>query len=315
MHSKITCIQDVIKQNLCISCGACVSAAPVNTIELRYDHKYDMYIPVIIQPNLVDGRGDEFIVCPGKGVDLIRLSKTVSKNVETNDSYLGYIDGVWAAHSNNVGILENASSGGIMTEIASFLLSSGRVNGIITTKLDYNEKGPVPKTIIAKSIDELIECQGSKYLPVASDAILGLLPSYQGTVAFIGTPCQIEGLRMLQERNDMLRNKVRYVIGNFCGGIRNFKAMYTTIERQGIKPSNVIRFRFRGGGQPGSMMIEDSFGRIVHRPYPEFEKDTGYKKIERCRLCIDGTAELADFACGDAWNFRDFYPVITLGHY
>ena len=28
---------------------------------------------------------------------------------------------------------------------------------------------------------------------------------------------------------------------------------------------------------------------------------TGFVKLKRCRLCVDATAELADFACGDAW--------------
>ena len=191
-----------------------------------------------------------------------------------------------------------------MTEIAGHLLNSGKVNGVIATKMTYGPQGPQAQTIIVESFVELLECQGSKYMPVATNQILRLLDSYGGVVAFIGTPCQIAGLRMLQERSTVVKMKVRYVIGNFCGGFKDLRELKTIIRRQRMDPARIVRFRYRGGGQPGSMLIEDDVGRIQERPYPDYGGDTGFKKHNRCRLCIDGTAELADFACGDAWLDR-----------
>lgn len=270
---------------------------------MRYSDRYARPIPFIGQPEFGDGRGTEFEVCPGKGVDILRLSAAVSSQGASYDPKLGFVHGAWATHSNRPQVLRRASSGGIMTEIPAYLLATGRVRGVVATKLMYGAQGPFPQTIIAESLQELLECQGSKYLPIAACQILESLETYDGYVVFVGTPCQIEGLRMLQERFDFIA-KVRYVVGSFCGGVKDYRALTTTIRRQGMDPAEVVEFRHRGGGQPGSMLMEDDAGRHRQRPYPDYEADTGYPKLERCRLCIDGTAELADFACGDAWLDR-----------
>ena len=56
-----------------------------------------------------------------------------------------------------------------------------------------------------------------------------------------------------------------------------------------------------GGGQPGSMRIEDDGGHAAELPYPAYARRTGFPTHHRCRTCVDAAAELADFACGDAW--------------
>ena len=93
---------------------------------------------------------------------------------------------------------------------------------------------------------------------------------------------------------------IKFFIGNFCGGFKSYNNLNRLISMHGIKPKNVDAFRFRGGGQPGSMEIR-SGSKVVNIPYPEYVKTTGYSKLKRCHLCVDATAELADFACGDAW--------------
>ena len=49
------------------------------------------------------------------------------------------------------------------------------------------------------------------------------------------------------------------------------------------------------------MLLEDSSGKQKKLPYPNYARMTGVVKYLRCRLCVDATAELADFSCGDAW--------------
>ena len=71
----IKSIQDVVEMGLCISCGACVAIAVPGAIEMRYADRHGMFFPKILRPDLVDGRGEEFAVCPGKGYQIIGLSK------------------------------------------------------------------------------------------------------------------------------------------------------------------------------------------------------------------------------------------------
>ncbi len=289
-------INEVVKNRLCVSCGACGYYVQNRELILRYNKKYYLEVPCI------DIESEEaFNICPGKGYDISELGKKSSDTTNSYDVDLGFVDYAWAVHSNNSKILENASSGGIMTEIAYFLLESKFVNGVISTKYIYSNAGPVPYSFIATSLDELIECQGSKYLPVNHENVLKEAKKFNGKLAYIGTPCQIAAVKMLQEKDVQLKNKIVFTIGNFCGGVKDFRELKKQIVRHGFIPKKVTNFRFRGGGQPGSMMIKDKSGKQITHNYPDYNNMTGYTKLKRCLLCVDATAEIADFACGDAW--------------
>lgn len=297
----ISSIQDVVEKGLCISCGACAAAVPQGAIEMVYEPNRGMYYPKIINSDLATGKGKEFEVCPGKGYPIQDLSKIYLTYDAKSDPYLGNMHGTWVGRSNNNTILKNASSGGIMTAIADYLIQKELVVGAVVTGLVYGSDGPRPNVYIALTSRELLDSQGSKYCP--SPTLIGVTKALEikGPFVFLGTPCQIAGLRMMQKINPELKKKFPYVIGNFCGGFRDLRETDTLIRRQGWLPSEVTNFRYRGGGQPGSMRMRDKDGNTVSLPYPQYSRQTGVIKNRRCRMCVDATAELADISCGDAW--------------
>ena len=65
-----------------------------------------------------------------------------------------------------------------------------------------------------------------------------------------------------------LASKVIITIGNFCGGIKSYDNISLLAKRKGINPTSINFFRFRGNGQPGSMLIKDNSGRATEVPYP-----------------------------------------------
>ena len=154
MVNNLSCIQDVVNSDLCISCGACASVVPEGTIKMRYSSKFHRDIPFINDKN-ISGSGKEFYVCPGKGYNIVEMGSFYSDKNLSYDIDLGFIDKHWAIHSRNKRILENASSGGIITSISHFLLSTKKVQGIVCTKFIYSNKGPKPISFIACSIEEL----------------------------------------------------------------------------------------------------------------------------------------------------------------
>ena len=289
-------ISNVVKARLCVSCGACCYISSGDSVKMNFSKRHFMDIPFVMKEEQ-----KSFDVCPGKGYDIFELGNENSNGIKDYDIDLGFVDEKWAIHSNNPTILENASSGGIMTTIASYLLENNLVNGIVATKFEYGLKGPRPVGIIATTLDELIACQGSKYTTVNHERVLLQAKSFRGTLAYIGTPCQIAALRMIQGVDDHLKQKIRYTLGNFCGGIKDNRELLMQIKRHGFTPESITQFRYRGGGQPGSMLLRDNKGKVATHCYPDYNYVTGYKKLKRCRLCVDATAELADFACGDAW--------------
>jgi coenzyme F420 hydrogenase subunit beta len=295
-------IRYTVDQNLCISCGSCAfinknRGFAFNIQKYKYEPKFSGKADDI-------GTDFEYDICPGKGYELQRLSSELFKGDVIHDDLIGYFYNTYAVHSTDKNILSNASSGGVITAISTYLLSTHRVQGIIASKFSFGDEGPKPETNIVTKVEDLKEYQGSKYLPVPVNLVLSNAENFEGDLAFIGTPCQIAGLRMIQEKNIVLKDKIKFVIGVFCGGFKDPRDMFCMIKRHGYDPAAVTSFQYRGNGQPGSMVIKDRSGKQTSRPYPDYVSDTGYQKYNRCRLCIDGSAELADFSCGDAWVKR-----------
>jgi coenzyme F420 hydrogenase subunit beta len=286
----------------CMACGACAGAAPAGAVTLEYDPSCGMPRPRV--HDVAAAQGLPRAICPGGGYPIIGLSRALFGETPQRTLELGAWRGLWAARSSEAGLCAQASSGGVMTAIAAHLLGQGLVQGVVVTRMAFGPAGPAPHTWIARSVDELLAAQGSKYCPVPALSILPEMARASGPLAFIGTPCQIAAVRLLQQQEAAWRETIRYTIGNFCGGFRDHRETLALIRRAGFDPARVVAFRYRGDGQPGSLYIEDDTGRSVRWAYPGYARKTGFIKHLRCRLCVDATAELADFACGDAWLGR-----------
>lgn len=296
---------DNIESNLCISCAACEYLSALggggSEIALKYNGK-GMYTPKIKKIKKLSQSEQRVIerICPAGGYNIVAIGKNLYPD-DNYDYHIGRYSTFFAARSLSNIILEKASSGGIMTSVASFLLKEKIVDGVITTKFLYGKR-IVPVSIIATSVDELIECQGSKYMPVPIFKILHDIKNFNGKLAMIGTPCQIATLRNLQQEYPEFK-KVKYTIGNFCGGYRDLREYERFIKIAGFTQEEITYFQYRGDGQPGRMLIKTRDKEWAY-PYPDYAKLTGNIKYFRCRVCVDATAELADISCGDAWLDR-----------
>jgi coenzyme F420 hydrogenase subunit beta len=297
-------INPVVTNNLCIGCGLCAYAG----YTLDYNKKRGQY-----EPNLKSKNYDKNLawqICPGKGYDIVKEGSKLFPN-QKYSLELGFYNSIQAVHSNSEEILKNASSGGIMTELALYLLEEGLVDAIVSTNFYYTKDGPRTQTKLINTKIDLLSSQGSKYIPVNMDKLILELKEFNGTVAFIGTPCQIAGIRNIQQHDETLKKKIRYTIANFCGGFKDYRNVDKIIKKYNFVKSKINYFRFRGGGQPGSMAIKDVYRKELKLPYPDYMSETGYPKHKRCKLCTDATGELADFSCGDLWlsNYlKDEFP-------
>ena len=292
-------IRDVVRSRMCISCGACVVGDSSTVGTMRPAYASGMIYPVIDAAE--EERSPSVDVCPGAGYQIGKLSEQQFADTEHADPLLGRWKTLAAVRTLDKELLERASSGGIMTGIAQFLLDEGDVDGVVVSAFSYTEKGPVGSPMLATTREQLLEAQGSKYCPVPAVEALNEVRDFDGRVLFIGTPCQVAGVALLKQKYAWVRDKVVLTMANFCGGFRSFKETTAIISRNGISPGRVQDFRYRGNGQPGSMMIRAGGGGEVTLPYPQYSRFTGVTKNRRCRLCVDATGELADFSCGDAW--------------
>jgi coenzyme F420 hydrogenase subunit beta len=309
--AEICSIQEVVRYRLCISCGACVNAVPAGAIQMVFDEKSHIFLPKILDSACVSGQGLEFTVCPGKGLPINEIAEKIYGTADHNTFELGRYRLAIVARAVNQRILENASSGGVMTAIAHYLIEKGLIQGTTASRFVYGPSGPRTESFIARSLDALISAQGSKYCPTVTNQLVRECAEARGRYLFNGTPCQVGALRLAIREDPSLVEVFPYTMANFCGGYRDFRFIENLISLQGIDPSEVEYFRFRGGGQPGSMLTRTRDGQIASIPYPEYEHCSNVPKQKRCTYCIDATGELADFACGDAWIQRfldDKYP-------
>lgn len=296
--STLKSIQDVVHSGLCISCGACV-VADEQPFVMRELH--GMPVPDLATIRTDWGTGIAWRVCPGRGYDISAGARVRFADAPNEDLDLGRWHTAWACRATASDVLPRASSGGAMTALAVHLLRTGKVDAVAVTHMVPGSQGPRGHTVLATTLDELYEAQGSKYCPVPALEIVPQIRSFDGRIAFIGTPCQVAGLRLLQKEEPALASKVVLTIANFCGGFRDLRETNRIIERAGHVPRDVVALSFRGEGQPGVMRIEDCHGRISRLPYPDYVRLTGMTKHLRCRLCVDATGEWADLSFGDAW--------------
>lgn len=290
---KLRNIKQVIKNDFCLGCGLC---HVIHTnVEIKEENGN-------LKSNFTNIRGliDHINVCPAAGYDIHSLGKEIHQ-VENYSYELGWYKNIRMAHSCDDEILKHASSGGIMTSIALYMLEKGLANGIICTKYDYSNGNARPICFIARNKLDLEQAQGSKYCPTKTLELLSQLKDDEKYV-LIGTPCQIAGWRKYNKEFKTSQNII-LSIANFCGGYRDYREIDFFVKNiAGF--STIIHFQHRGDGVPGQMKIVSSEGQEWKYPYPDYARLSPIQKNKRCVYCIDSTGELADISCGDTWLDR-----------
>lgn len=302
-------IHQIVSSKLCIGCGLC--SIESSTQGIKFSKKNDCFIPM--QPNIFQTSAANQI-CPGKGYKIVELGKELYANEAFYDTDLGFYRSFSAARSNAEDILKNASSGGVITSMLLYLLENNIVDKVSVTQFSCSEKGVFTKTFLTSDNNEIRKAQGSKYCPVNVANLLDELHKCKEheRVSIVGTPCVIAGIRNIQkECPEYIQATIVLTISNFCGGFKSFSNVSRLAEIHKINYRMLKDFRFRGGGQPGSLRFVTLDEKVVSTPYPKYVGLTGQSKMLRCHLCVDATGELADIACGDAWipRFqRDSHP-------
>lgn len=290
-------VKKVVNSKLCIGCGLC--SVETQTGEIKFSKKNDCFIPSNTNiPN--DSIANK--ICPGKGYNILESGKKLFPDSKQYDIDLGYIHSISAVRSTNTSILRDASSGGIITSLLLYLLQEKIVDKVSVTKFICTTSGVSTKTFLTSNIEEILAAQGSKYCPVNYAHLINELKHYKGRVAIVATPCVIAGIRSIEENQpDCFRSKIKFTIANFCGGFKSYTNIKKLAKVHKVDYKNLKDFRFRGGGQPGSLRFISNDGQVAETPYPQYVGFTGQSKMLRCHLCVDATGELADISCGDAW--------------
>lgn len=294
-------IQITVDDDLCTGCGTCFSMCPRAAIDIKIDSKRGTYRPAIDLQKCINC-GICIKVCPGKGVDFIQLNQLCFGEIPKS-VLIGSYHNCYTGFVNNSNIRQEASSGGVITQILIYALEQGIIDGALVTKM--SEENPlIPKPFIARTRKEVIDASKSKYCPVpANIAIKEILNSKKGErFAVVGLPCHIHGIRKAEQVNNQLKDKIVLHLGLFCSNSPNFLATTYILKKHGIEPSSVKNIEYRGRGWPGGMRVDyDDKNQFI--PFFKYWNSGfgQYFSSCRCKSCIDQACELADLSFADAW--------------
>lgn len=265
----------------CTGCGLCKA---VGFSELHRDKKG------FFHPQKEDELNK---ICPASGIQCSLLDK---------NNIWGRNKGVYLGWTNDKELRDKASSGGIISQVACYLLENKYVDYVI--QIGANKKNQTETELyFSKTIEEVKSHCGSRY-SISSPLIDIDKIDCSKKYAFIGKPCDVTALHNYLECTPQLRESIRYVLSFFCMGVPSEQAQEKLLHELGCNECDSLTYR--GNGWPGFTTAVDKNGKRYQMDYnSSWGKILGRDLMTACKYCIDGIGELADISCGDAWYLTD----------
>lgn len=216
---------------------------------------------------------------------------------------MGAYTGVWKAWASNTEIRTTGSSGGVLTAISAWLLSSGQADKVTAAAAGSNPRRSVPVTITSR--EEALTAAGSRYTPVAALANPDVLAADS---VVVGKPCEASAIAELSGSGPL-------VLSFFCAGTPSALATDRLLTELQVDRSSVIdQLWYRGHGWPGEFSVRSGSTR-AHLSYDDsWGRVLGPTTQWRCKVCADGVGERADIVAADYWNVDERgYPVFEEG--
>lgn len=239
------------------------------------------------------------------GIDFDFANICVAGGIQCKDmdryKIWGREKGVFLAYSEDELIRKSASSGGVLTTIAIYLLQNHKVDGVI--QICQSDVDPIETNVVcSRTKEDVLKCMGSRYsASMPLENIIQLL-NKEEVYAFIGKPCDVTTLRNYVNTNEEYKQKIPYMLSFFCAGAPSRNANIRLLNKLQCNEHNCTYLRYRGEGWPGFATATNSSGQTSKITYREAWRDTLGRDIRKiCRLCLDGIGEMADISCGDAW--------------
>ena len=298
---------EIITKGLCTTCGTCVGVCPLNIIDIDWiDGDAE---PCLIKPSCPPECGICVQMCPGKNIPLLQLEDMVfGKKRNVDQDQLGLYEEAFLVQATQVNIRAKGTHGGAATALLAYALDKGTIDAAIVA--GYNEEKPYrPEGKIVTESKELTKYARSIYggsPPVNALLSEAILKKKFSKLGIVGCPCHVHGIRKIQlyKKPKRIANSVKLVIGLFCGTQFYFEATrHLLAELCGVYSlDEITAIDYRWGDWPGRFYVKTKTGREVLVDLQEYLLHNFHDwQRDRCTMCIDHTAELADISIGGHW--------------
>ena len=300
-------INNVVEHSICIGCGICVALCPQGSLATQWN-QFGEYGPVAVTPCVTEcGLCQK--VCPFGGLeeneDTIgeRLYGAVPGIQHRSD--VGYHLAAYVGHSEKH--RPTSASGGMATWLLEALFIAGVVDHVIcVAPLDDPDK--LFEFKVFNNLGEVQTGAGSSYYPVEMSAVIKQVLDVPGRYVVTGLPCFIKAIRLAQQRNAKLRERIVVTVGLVCGQLKSKSFPDYVSALAGVQGRVTgVRYREKSPEQPASnfcyvFLTENGEERKIFRNEGIAEAWINRWFTPRaCNYCDDIFAECADVTCMDAW--------------
>jgi len=304
---KSSVMNSVVERDLCIGCGLCAALCPQDVLTMQWN-RYGEYNPVEMTPCTTEC-GFCLKVCPfatsGENEDTIGERLYGALPGIQHRSETGYYLAAYVGYSERH--RPTSASGGMATWLLEALLAEGIVDHVICVA----PTGDPERLFAFKVFDTAEEVRtgaGSAYYPVEMSGVIRQVLEVPGRYAVTGLPCFIKAIRLAQQRNKKLRERIVVTIGLTCGQLKSRRFTEYAAALAGVQGEvTAVRYRGKSPDQPASnfyfsFTTADGEERRIFWNEGIAEAWTNrWFTIGACSYCDDVFAECADVTCMDAW--------------
>jgi len=286
-------MEQVLNQDLCSVCGACVDLCP-------YFKVYKGKVARIFECDLEQGRC--FAHCPKTETDVDRLAQHYFKQ-SYSKAPLGVYRRIEVSKAGEKISADGFQNGGTVSALMKCALENGFIEAAVLTGSDGIE--PVPRLVT--NAEEVLPCAKTKYMAAPTAACLNqAISEGHQNLGIVGTACQLTGVAKMRtnptEKADF-KDPVSLTIGIFCTWSlepRRFlaylaeKVDISTIVGMDVPPP------------PAENFIVQTVDSTIEIPLSEIR--TMIPK--GCSVCPDMTAEWSDISVGAFEGKSDWNTLI-----
>ena len=289
----------IVEDGLCIGCGLCQSLAGSGTIRMSVTPEQTQR-PVVCG-ELSDAMVDRiYDVCPGTRIE--GLPEALVDGNTRADLVWGHYQQLTRAYAADPEVRHRGATGGVMTALGQYLLSSQRVERIVHVKVSGTQP-TFGEAHISLDAEAVLTGAGSRYGPTAPLLDMLAILDAGHSFAFMGKPCDVTALRNLARSDPRVDALCKIMLVPVCGGYMDAQGMRNFLQREKTEFDELTEFHYRGYGCPGPTRFVTKNGRTVEKNYLDFwgEDESSWSLPFRCKVCPDGIGEAADIAAADTW--------------
>ena len=287
-----------MRSELCNRCGSCVGLSGGSIV---FKDREGRYLPEQIGEVNEATAARMWTACSGKDFSFPEHNSHFYPDAPHFHEYAGSYQNIYIGYALDEKVRRNAASGGIISAVLIYLLEKGKIDGVVTLRMSH-EKPWLSEPFIATTTEEILEAAQSKYTISSVNEILPEIEKFEGTLAYVGIPPQVQSIRKLQKNNDPAVSNIKYIFGPFYGNTLYFSSVKSFLKTYGEKEyTRVKKLYFRYGEWPGNMRIELNSGRVIELKKFHANYLIPFHVLKNSLYCTDFTNEFTDISGGDAW--------------